>query len=75
MLNDLPDSMRLIDSLELFESNLKTHLFEFILTVMYILLQLFTNFIIKLLMYFIILFYIFIADKFSLWTMIFISFI
>ena len=26
--NDLPDSLRLIDSLELFKSNLKTHLFK-----------------------------------------------
>ena len=26
--NDLPDGLRLIDSLELFKSNLKTHLFN-----------------------------------------------
>ena len=76
----LPDTLRLIDSLKLFKSNLKTHLFkaafvnyfrafynEFIITVMYKVLQFFTYFIIKLLIYFIIylLFYLFIADKFS----------
>ena len=76
--NDLPDSLRLIYSLELFMSNLKTHIVrphlqttcrvfynEFILNVI-IVLQFFTYFIIKLLIYIYIYFNLFIADKFSL---------